>query len=42
MNDVVLASNANRNTIKRHLRKITVTGQIKQHGAGRGTWYGLG
>jgi Fic family protein len=39
MNDVVLASNANRNTIKTHLRKLTLAGQIKQHGAGRGVWY---
>jgi Fic family protein len=42
MNDVVLASNANRNTIKTHLRKLTVAGHLKQHGAGRGVWYGLG
>jgi Fic family protein len=42
MNDVVIASNANRNTIKTHLRKLTLAGQIKQHGAGRGVWYGLG
>jgi Fic family protein len=41
INDVVLASNANRNTIKTHLRKLAVAGQIKQHGAGRGVWYGL-
>jgi Fic family protein len=42
MNDVVLASNANRNTIKTHLRKLTVAGHLEQYGAGRGVWYGLG
>jgi Fic family protein len=41
INDVVLASQANRNTIKMHLRKLTYSGLIKQHGAGRGVWYGL-
>jgi predicted HTH transcriptional regulator len=41
INDVVLASDANRNTIKTHLRKLTQSGQIKQQGAGRGVWYGL-
>ena len=41
INDVLLASEANRNTIKTHLRKLTHAGQIKQHGAGRGAWYGL-
>jgi len=32
---------ANRNTIKDHLKALTKAGHIKQHGAGRGTWYGL-
>jgi Fic family protein len=41
INDVVLSSQANRNTIKIHLRKLTHSGLIKQHGAGRGVWYGL-
>jgi Fic family protein len=41
INDVVQASQANRNTIKTHLRKLALAGQIKQHGAGRGAWYGL-
>jgi Fic family protein len=33
---------ANRNTIKDHLRRLTKAGQLVRHGAGRGTWYGLG
>ena len=32
---------ANRNTIKDHLKALTRAGHIEQHGAGRGTWYGL-
>jgi Fic family protein len=32
---------ANRNTIKDHLKALTKAGHIEQHGAGRGTWYGL-
>lgn len=41
MNDIVLASGANRNTVKIHLRKLVQAGQIKQNGAGRGVWYSL-
>lgn len=41
MNDIVLASGANRNTVKIHLRKLVQNGQIKQYGAGRGVWYSL-
>ena len=33
---------ANRNTIKDHLRRLTEAGHLARHGAGRGTWYGLG
>jgi Fic family protein len=42
MADIVLSSGANRNTIKKHLVKLTHAGQLAQHGAGRGVWYGLG
>ncbi len=35
------ATGANRNTIKDHLKALTRAGHIAQHGAGRGTWYGL-
>lgn len=35
------ATGANRNTIKDHLKALTRAGHITQHGAGRGTWYGL-
>lgn len=40
INEIVLASGANRNTIKAHLRKLVHAGQIQQYGAGRGVWYG--
>jgi Fic family protein len=37
--EIVLSSGANRNTVKLHLRKLVQTKQLKQHGAGRGVWY---
>lgn len=39
--DAVSVTGANRNTIKDHLKTLTKAGHITQHGAGRGTWYGL-
>ena len=41
MNEAVIASQVNRNTIKKHLKKLVINGQLVQHGAGRGVWYGL-
>jgi Fic family protein len=38
---VAKVTGANRNTIKDHLKALTKGGHIEQHGAGRGTWYGL-
>jgi Fic family protein len=35
------ATGANRNTIKDHIKALTRAGHLVQHGAGRGTWYGL-
>lgn len=32
---------ASRNTVKDHLKALTDEGYLVQHGAGRGTWYGL-
>lgn len=40
MNEIVLVSGANRNTVKTHLRKLVQANQIQQYGAGRGAWYG--
>jgi Fic family protein len=41
MTEIVLLTNANRNTVKVHLRKLVDMGHLKQHGAGRGVWYAL-
>jgi Fic family protein len=41
INEIVLASGANRNTVKAHLRKLVQTNQLTPHGAGRGVWYSL-
>ena len=32
-------TNANRNTIKDHLRKLVDAGRLVRRGQGRGTWY---
>lgn len=39
--DAVTVTGANRNTIKDHLKALKRARHIAQHGAGRGTWYGL-
>ena len=39
--DAAKVTGASRNTIKDHLKALTSAGHLKQHGAGRGTWYGL-
>lgn len=39
--EAVTLTQANRNTIKIHLKKLTEAGHLAQHGAGRGVWYGL-
>lgn len=38
--EAIVLTGANRNTIKTHLQKLTQNGQIRRHGAGRGSWYG--
>ncbi len=35
------ATGVSRNTIKDHLRALKRAGHLEQHGAGRGSWYGL-
>jgi Fic family protein len=39
--DAAKVTGVSRNTIKDHLKALTRAGHIAQHGAGRGTWYGL-
>lgn len=41
MSEIVLATGANRNTIKHHLRKLVERGHLSQQGSGRGVWYEL-
>jgi len=39
--DAAKVTGVSRNTIKDHLNALTRVGHLEQHGAGRGTWYGL-
>jgi Fic family protein len=39
--EAVRWTGANRSTIKDHLARLTKTGYLARHGAGRGTWYAL-
>lgn len=39
--DAVTLTDANRNTVKAHLKKLVEAGHLAQHGAGRGVWYSL-
>ena len=36
---IVEATRANRNTVKKHLSALVASGQLEQHGTGKGTWY---
>ncbi len=38
--DMVRLTGASRNTLKEHFRRLG-RGHLKQHGARKGTWYGL-
>ena len=39
ISDVVVLTNANRNTIKKHLENLVDTRQLGKYGTGKGTWY---
>ncbi len=39
ISDVVVLTNANRNTIKKHLENLAGSNQLVKHGAGKGSWY---
>lgn len=41
ISDVVVLTNANRNTIKMHLGNLVQINQLVKHGTGKGTWYAL-
>ncbi len=40
ISDALQLTEANRNTIKHHLRNLVKEGHLSQHGSGRGVWYG--
>ena len=37
--EAATATNASRNTVKDHIRRLVTAGHLRRHGAGRGTWY---
>ena len=39
ISDIVTVTNANRNTIKKHLEALVDTKRLKKNGIGKGTWY---
>jgi len=41
ISDIVTLTNANRNTIKKHLEALVDIKQLAQHGTGKGTWYSI-
>ena len=40
VSQIVELTNANRNTVKKHLQALVANKQLAQHGKGKGTWYG--
>lgn len=41
MANAILLTGTSRNTLKQHFRALVEQGHLKQHGNGRGAWYGL-
>jgi DeoR/GlpR family transcriptional regulator of sugar metabolism len=41
VSEAAKATGASRNTIKDHIKALTLGGHLTRHGAGRGTWYSL-
>jgi predicted HTH transcriptional regulator len=41
ISEIVTMTQANRNTVKKHLESLVTTKHLQQHGAGRGAWYSL-
>lgn len=39
--EVVMATQANRATIRKYLEELVRNGMLQQHGKGKGTWYSL-
>ncbi|MBX9734247.1 MAG: Fic family protein [Chitinophagaceae bacterium] len=41
ISDIVTITNANRNTVKKHLESLVETNRLQKNGVGKGTWYVL-
>lgn len=41
ISEIVILTNAKRNTIKRHLENLVDDKHLQRHGAGRGSWYSI-
>ncbi|WP_245801754.1 DUF977 family protein [Chitinophaga sancti] len=39
ISDIVTITNANRNTVKKHLEMLVETKRLQKNGIGKGTWY---
>jgi len=39
VSEIVKITNANRNTVKKHLQSLVFSNHLTQHGTGKGTWY---
>ncbi len=42
VSQIVTLTEANRNTVKKHLQSLVASNHLVQHGTGKGTWYGRG
>lgn len=40
--EIVTLTNANRNTVKKHLEALVAAQQLRKNGIGKGTWYSIG
>lgn len=41
MGDMLRLTGTSRNTLKEHFRRVVKMGYVRQHGSGKGAWYGL-
>jgi Fic family protein len=41
INEIVTLTNANRNTVKKHLENLVAAKHLQKHGTGKGTWYSI-
>jgi len=39
ISDIIFITGANRNTVKKHLENLVLSGQLQKHGVGKGTFY---